>query len=238
MSIAVRRGTLQVMSGRSTTVRVSRSREPDLTYELTLMAEDIKSSRSKPVRRRFSQLIDALERSKARYALCGAVAMGAHGAERFTSDIDVLIDDDSLDRALAALSGSMMELGREPPTGRPKQVKLRSRRAKTTNAVDIDLMVPVNTVEAWALSTAVRARAFDRKVDVASPEAVVLMKLSAYLSDPESQRGLLHRSDAMWLLQLGQIDLAELRRFLRGHAELAAELERVLAAPPPRGRLG
>jgi hypothetical protein len=98
--------------------------------------------------------------------------------------------------------------------------------------------VPVDAIEAWALATAVRGVAFDRKVDVVSPEAVVLMKLHAYLSDPESHDGGRHRADAMRLLSLGHVDVPFLRGFVRSHPELAAELERVLAAPPPRGRLG
>ncbi len=202
------------------------------------MTDDITSKAARPVRRRFTQLVDALERAHAHYAICGATAMGAHGARRFTEDIDVLVDAASLDRVLRELSAGMVELGREPPDGPAKQVRLRSRRAKDSAGVDVDLLVPVDAVEAWALATSVRARAFDRKVDVVSLEALVLMKLRAYLSDPAAVRAGLHRSDAATLLLLPGVDLAALRQFVRSDAALAAELERVLAAPPPRGRLG
>jgi hypothetical protein len=210
---------------------------PDLTAELLLMTDDIQSSRARPVRRRLTQVVDALERVRARYAICGAIAMGAHGHRRFTEDIDVLVAEDSLEPVVGALAGSMREIGREPATGRALQVRLRSKRARATSPIDVDLLVPVDAVEAWALSTAVRGIAFDRKVDVVSPEAVVVMKLRAYLSDPDSRAGGKHRNDAMELLATGAVDIDELRGFLRSHAELAAELERVLAAPPPRGRV-
>jgi hypothetical protein len=177
------------MSGRgSTRLRsasgASQARERNLSYELRLMADDITSKSARPVRRRFTQLIDALERAKARYAICGATAMGAHGARRFTEDIDVLVDAADIDGVVEELSASMRELGREPAEGPVKQVRMRSKRAKGPSGVDIDLLVPVDVIEAWALATPVRARAFDRKVDVASPEALVLMKLRAYLSAP------------------------------------------------------
>ena len=213
-------------------------RQHDLTPELLLMAADINSTRDRPIRRRFIQLLDALEAVRARYAIIGAVAMGAHGARRFTEDIDVLIADNDLEPVVHRLSRSMAELGREPAEGPAKQVRLRSRRARATGAVDIDLMTPVDAVEAWALASPVRGLAFGRKVDLASVEALVVMKLTAYLSDPASHQGAKHRVDAMTMLATTAVDIAALRRFVRSHPDLAAELERVRAAPPPRGRRG
>ncbi len=214
------------------------AREPNLSGELRLMSDDITSNAARPVGLRFTQLVDALERAHARYAICGATAMGAHGAERFTKDIDVLVTAEDIEPVIAELAATMIELGREPADGPPKQVRLRAEGFQTDRGVDIVLMVPVDAVEAWALATPVRARAFDRKVTIASVEALVLMKLRAYLSDPLSARAGLHRSDAATLLLLGTADVPALRRFVRDDADLASELERVLAAPPPRGRLG
>lgn len=209
---------------------------PDLTGELQLMTDDIQSTDAKPVLRRFNELLDALEKARARYAICGAVALGAHGAERYTKDIDVLVADEDLERVATELAATMVELGREPSDAPPKQIRLRALHATNDRSVDIDLMAP-DPVEAWALSTSVRAAAFGRKVDVVSIEALVLMKLRAYLSDPESGRGSQHRADAMTLLSMGQVDVVALRQFVRSDAILSDELERVLAAPPPRGRL-
>jgi hypothetical protein len=189
----------------------------DLEPLFRLMADDPRQVRARPVRRRLAGLLDALERTRARYAVCGAVAMGAHGARRFTEDIDVLIDAGDLDPVVSALS--------------------RSKRARSATGVDVDLMVPVDAAEDWALATAVRARAFGRKLDVISPEALVVLKLRAFLSDPESRSGGKHRVDALTVLQTVKVDLPELRRFVSGHAELAGELERCLAAPAPRGRV-
>lgn len=226
------RGTMEEMSDHGGT------QITDLSGELALMTDDITSAGGRPVRERFVTLVDALERAKARYAICGATAMGAHGAERFTKDIDVLVAADDLERVVAELAPTMSPIGREPQIGPAKQVRLRALTSTSEKSVDVDLMVPVDAVEAWALATSVRARAFDRKVDIASLEALVLMKLRAYQSDPASARGSQHRADAMTMVLLPGVDVAGLRQFVRSDPPLAAELERVLAAPPPRGRLG
>lgn len=201
------------------------------------MADDIQSARARPVRRRFLQLLDALEAARARYAIIGAVAMGAHGVRRFTEDIDVLVAADDLEAVVRRLTSALAEIGREPGDGPVKQVRLRSKRARGPNGVDVDLLVPLDAIESWALATAVRGRAFDRKVDLATPEALIVMKLQAYLSDPDSFQGAKHRVDAMRMLLTTPADVPGLRRFVRSNAAMAAELERVLAAPPPRGRL-
>lgn len=215
-----------------------RSAADDLSPVLELMAEDPTASRPRPVRRRFLQLLDALEASGARYALCGAVAMGAHGVRRFTEDIDVLVDAGDLAAVCARLAGPFREVGREPPTGAPAQLRFAPRRTRGAAGVVIDVLVPVDAAEAWALASAVRGRAFGRAVDVVAPEALVVLKLRAYLDDPESAAGAKHRADALALAASVPLDRAALRRLASTDARLAVELERVLAAPAPRGRTG
>jgi hypothetical protein len=208
----------------------------DLDPVLGLMTSGNVFADRRPVRRRFHQMLDALERTGSRYAVCGAVALGAHRAERLTVDIDILIAAEDIDRLVGSLGRTMREVARLPADGPPKQIKLRSRRAKDNTGVDVDLLVPIDVVEAWALATAVRARAHGRNVDVVSAEALVVMKLNAFLSDPEGN-GPKHRWDVTRLLATGSVDLEPLRHFLSDHADLAAELERVLAQPPPRERV-
>jgi nucleotidyltransferase AbiEii toxin of type IV toxin-antitoxin system len=156
---------------------------------------------------------------------------------RFIQDLDFFVDGADIDRVVAALSRSLRELTRQPPEGPPLQVRLRSKRARTRHAVDVDLMVPCDAVEAWALASSVRARAFDRKVDVVSPEALVLLKLRAAMSQPNAPAGHKHQFDALTLLQTTRIDIAALRRFVASDPALAAELERALAAPPDKSRV-
>jgi hypothetical protein len=47
-------------------------------------------------------LVDALDADGVPYALCGGLALGVHGHPRATEDIDLLIETESLERALAA----------------------------------------------------------------------------------------------------------------------------------------
>jgi hypothetical protein len=210
--------------------------EPDLSPLLRLMADDPLASRARPVRRRFLQLVRALEQQRARYAVCGAVALGAHGLRRFTEDIDVLVDARDVEKVIAALSRSLREIGREPKGGVPHQVKLRSRRARGKEGVDIDLLVPVDAIEQWALETAVRARAFGSKFDVASPEALIVLKLRAHLSEPESPAGYKHFGDAAALIHAVAIDKAKLRKLAAGDPRLLAVIDRALGSPPDRER--
>jgi hypothetical protein len=53
------------------------------------------------------RILDALQRSGARYLVVGGVAVVLHGHPRFTADLDLVtaLERDELRRALAALSG-------------------------------------------------------------------------------------------------------------------------------------
>ncbi|MEK6608247.1 MAG: nucleotidyl transferase AbiEii/AbiGii toxin family protein, partial [Myxococcota bacterium] len=137
----------------------------DLASTLTLMADDPWKRRRRPVERRLAQIVDALERARARYAIAGAVALGAHGVRRFTEDIDVLVEAEAVDRLLAAARTAFREIAREPATGAPGQIRLRARKPLPREDVYIDILVPVDAAEAWALAGSVRAKALGRKVD-------------------------------------------------------------------------
>jgi hypothetical protein len=208
----------------------------DLAPIVALMADDPGQLRTRPVRRRLLQLVAAVEKVSARYALCGAIAMGAHGVRRFTEDINVFVDRRDIERVLAALRRSFRELGREPAEGVPAQVRLRSRRARGPQHVDIDLLVPVDAIEDWALRNAVTADAFGREVRLISTEALVLLKLNAFVDDRDSPEVGRHRVDVARLLREASVDVDGLRVFLRSHRELLDELERILASPAPKGR--
>lgn len=200
------------------------------------MSDDPRASQPRPVRRRFLRLLDALEDVRARYAVCGAIALGAHGVRRFTEDIDLLLDAGDVEPLLASLGRSFREVGREPKGGTPGQVKLRAIRARGAD-VDIDLLVPVDAAEEWALASAERGQLFGRRVDVVSPEALLVLKLSAHLSDPESPSGLKHHADAVALVQATKLDRTAIERFVSSNRALAAALERAFTAPLPKGRI-
>lgn len=199
------------------------------------MSDDL-TGPPRPVAEALVELVEALDRIGARYAVVGAVAMAAHGVRRFTEDIDVLVARDDLERVLPAVP-RMREVGRQPARGPAFQIKLRRPAGRSRGHVDIDLMVPVDPVETWALASALRARLAGKKVDVACAEAIVLLKLRAYLGGPRTREGLKHLSDAMALLESAHIDTMSLRRMVAGDRRLSAAFERALAAPRSRGRV-
>jgi hypothetical protein len=137
---------------------------------------------------------------------------------------------------LAEAAPALRELGREGKGDALLQVRLRSRRASGPAGIDVDLLVPMNAIEAWALATSVRGRTAGQRVDVASLEALIVLKLRAYLDDPASRAGLKHRVDAMSLVQTAGPDLALLRRFLAESPELLDALEAIVMTPAPRPR--
>lgn len=208
----------------------------DLGATLVLISDDPFQQRPRPVHERLFELIDALERVSARYAICGAVAMGGYGVRRFTEDIDLFIDRSDVEAALEALDSKFRELAREPADGPPKQLRLRSRAAVDED-VDIDILVPVNALEEWALREASVAYALGRSVRLVSPEALVVLKLAAFVGDREAPEMGRHRVDAARLLRETDVDVDSLRAFLVGSDDLLAELETLLAAPRPKGRV-
>jgi len=46
------------------------------------------------------KIIDALDRNRIDYAVCGGIAMAVYGSPRATVDIDILIDEKSLDSVI------------------------------------------------------------------------------------------------------------------------------------------
>src|SRR5262249_45728347 len=128
------------------------------------------------------------------------------------------------------------ELARAPAEGVPGQVRLRSRRARGPQGVDVDLLVPVDALEDWALRTRVIRAAFGRRVRIVSAQALLLLKLRVFVEDPESPEAGQHRADASRILRGTEIDLAALDAFLVGHRALRAALRQLAKAQAPRGR--
>jgi hypothetical protein len=77
------------------------------------------------------RLVQRLEKAKIPYAIIGAMAVNAHGAERTTKDVDVLVTQEGLDRFRIQYVGKSYD----PIEGRPRRfVEKRSK-------VSIDFLV-------------------------------------------------------------------------------------------------
>jgi hypothetical protein len=72
------------------------------------------------------RLVDALRRGRLPYAVCGGIALAAHGFPRFTKDIDLLVRPSDVERILRVVRG----LGYRVSAG--SMTFHRGQRAETT----------------------------------------------------------------------------------------------------------
>jgi hypothetical protein len=92
-------------------------------------------------------LVDAFERDRVAYAICGGLALALHGHPRATMDIDVLLPRDQLPAALVTARGlgfdvpaRLMNFGLRTAT--PREVQRISKLDPTTGELlSLDLLV-------------------------------------------------------------------------------------------------
>jgi hypothetical protein len=98
-------------------------------------------------------LVDAFERDRVEYAICGGLALALHGHPRATLDIDVLLPRDQLPGAIVTARG----LGFDVParhmtfglrTATPREVQRISKLDSTTGEMlSLDLLVVAPSLE-------------------------------------------------------------------------------------------
>jgi hypothetical protein len=129
--------------------------------------------------RQFEAIVDALNAAGVEHAICGGFAVNIHGHVRTTTDIDLLVRRESVDRALAALRplGFDLDAGTLPfdhGTPRAREVR-RVTSIEGTDALTVDLMV-VTTVfdDVWRTRERLSWRGKD--LTVVSREGLAAMK--------------------------------------------------------------
>jgi len=98
--------------------------------------------------------VDALAQDGVPHALCGGLALAVHGVPRATNDIDLLVQEGDLDRALAALAraGFTLRAGPVPlAVNTPSPQRLyRATRLLGADHVTVDvLLVSPAYLAAW-----------------------------------------------------------------------------------------
>src|SRR5258706_4363728 len=165
------------------------------------------------------RLVKALDKAEIKFALVGAVALGARGHIRNTTDIDVLIGDIDRQTALTALNAAGFEAVRH---AHDYQTTLRDRRAD----IEIDAMFFTSGFdpEALAVQGADRMAIFDVEVPVAKPEVIAWMLL---LSDQPR-----HEDDLLAMLRGRLFDTGVLDYLLdcNGDGDARARLTSLIAA--------
>lgn len=178
--------------------------------------------------RRFVRLFEQL---KLRYAVMGGFAVRAHGIPRPTQDIDFTV---ALPRdRLAEFFAAAKQLGYGVPepyeAGWVDQVGemplVRVERYVAGRGIDVDLFLAESPFQQELLLRARPERLDDIDLYIVTPEDLILLKLLAH-----RPRDLADIGDV--LFTQGTLDEAYLRKWAE-ELGISAQLERVLAEPPP-----
>ena len=92
------------------------------------------------IKEELREIIIAFNKASIEYALCGGMAVAFHGYSRFTKDIDILIEHDSLAKALEIAAG----IGFLDSSGRIAFPNIELHRVLKTEGTEyliLDLMV-------------------------------------------------------------------------------------------------
>ena len=126
----------------------------------------------------FSQLVAAFKREKIDYALCGGLAMAVYAFPRATLDIDILIEQDTLEKVKATARGLGFSIDAglmKFKEGRIHIYRLTKTNPKTDEALMLDmLLVTPELRDVWASKQLI---AWDHgELPVVSPEGLIKLK--------------------------------------------------------------
>jgi hypothetical protein len=127
----------------------------------------------------FVRIIDALETAKVPYALCGGLAVAVYGFVRHTNDIDILLHEEDLERAKAAVIpvGFSVESGllrfNAGRAGEERVYRLLKVEGEEHVVLDFVLVTPALR-EVW--EQRVRVDFGDRHATVVSKSGLIRMK--------------------------------------------------------------
>ncbi len=185
------------------------------------------------VRRAVLQCARELDALGADWAVGGAVAMGVHGYERATADVDVFIADDVREELLERLTRrGMVPLAAMEPFHYTVVPDVKNPEAR------VDLLFPALGVESLALMAATRKELFGKLLPVWPLAHLVAHKL---VTDPavDPDRAAKDAGDLSELRARGLIDAEKVGELLddvrdRGARARLAQLVRGSPAPARR----
>jgi hypothetical protein len=123
-------------------------------------------------------VVCALEADQVDYALVGAFALAIHGAPRATTDIDLLIRPEDVDRVLALVKPLGFSLPAQPMTFRSGVSVQRVSKVVGEELLTLDLLLAAGQLgDAWASRTAIEA--LGTTLRVVSREQLIQMKALA-----------------------------------------------------------
>ncbi len=182
-------------------------------------------------RRSFVAVVKAAERAlraaRVDHAFVGALAVGAYGMPRTTSDVDVIVDYRAEDAP--GLAKAFARLGFRVSTQDLEEAFAEGSHCTVhdpSSGFHLDLSPALRPAAKDTIRRAVRVLWRGATLPIASPEHTIVMKL-VYGSDQDVE-------DALGILvrQKGRLHLREMREFARSQGVLEAleQLERKAAA--------
>jgi hypothetical protein len=142
-------------------------------------------------------LIDALDREKIEYALCGGIAMAVHGRPRATVDIDVLILSDTLTKVLEIAQQQGYTIRGLDMNFEPIQIRRVSKIDPDTRTVlTLDLILVTDAIrDVW--QGRLKANLEGGYLSVVSKEGLITLKtISGRPQDIADISALMEESDA------------------------------------------
>lgn len=128
-------------------------------------------------------VLEALGARGVDHAVVGALALAVHGVVRATTDIDLLVRPDDLDRALAAVATVGYDLPAQRMTFRSGVTVQRVTKVDGDEALTVDfLLADGPLLDAWDSRTTVRAGPLELRV-VSRPQLIAMKALSGRLRD-------------------------------------------------------
>jgi len=123
-------------------------------------------------------LLRALDASTIPYALCGALAVAVHGCPRYTADIDLLIEAQSVEPIIDVAKRCGFVFGAAPMAFSDGVEVHRWSKVMGSEVLTLDLMVVSPTYQdVW--ETRERVGLSDMTISVVSRDGLIRMKLVA-----------------------------------------------------------
>jgi hypothetical protein len=166
-------------------------------------------------------ILGALAQARLRGVIIGAGALAAHGAPRYTRDIDLLTDHASARK----LVRNLLDRGWKGP---PPSRDVFFYTFESPAGVEVDVLGAAEQLYLDVIEGAMKGRFLGEEVLIPTPEHYVLLKLRAAEDSPEDR--LKHMSDALKMLQTkAQANLRAVAGYIKVNepdlAEVFGELE-------------
>jgi predicted nucleotidyltransferase len=197
--------------------------------------ENAMTGKPRGYKRTLKTILAALADTKIRGVIIGAGALAAHGAPRYTADIDVLMTDSNARKLVMAL---FYRRGWKVP---PPSRDVFLYTLESPAGVEVDVMGAVEPIYLDVIRRARRGLFMGESVLIPSAAHYVLLKLRAAEDSPEDR--LKHLSDALKLLQTKpRTSLQDIRHYIQHHESdlsgVMVELERHFdrSKEPPASR--